>query len=178
MHAIRAASAALLGLGALALPAQPAVAADGGGTTPFGFSVLPSTITAGGQVTLRIDRSNGGCKGDVTITSGIFDSVRIAAHRSSTTTTVDFDLKVGAVYRVTFTCDGASGSTGLTVAGSRPVTPTPVPDAVPRAVRAGAGGTVAGFDLREVGLGAALVAGSVGAAYHFSRRRAGEDGGA
>ncbi|MEU8649817.1 hypothetical protein [Streptomyces sp. NPDC048737] len=177
MHAIRVASAALLGLGALALPAPSAVAADGG-TTPFGFSVLPSTITAGGQVTLRIDRNNGGCKGDVTITSGIFDSVRIAAHRSSATTTVDFDIKVGAVYRVTFTCDGVSGSTGLTVGGARPGTPTPVPDAVPRAVRAGAGGTLAGFDLREVGLGTVLVVGSVGAAYHFSRRRAGEDGGA
>ncbi|MGV9559252.1 hypothetical protein [Streptomyces sp. NPDC003522] len=175
MHAIRVASAALLSLGALALPAPSAVAADG--TTPFGFSVLPSTIVAGGRVTLRIDRGDGGCKGDVTITSGIFESVRIAARRSSATTTVDLDVRAGAVHRVTFTCDGVSRSTGLTVAGARPVTSTPVPDAVPRAVRAGAGGTVAGFDLREIGLGAALVAGSVGAAYHFSRRRAGGDGG-
>jgi hypothetical protein len=43
-------------------------------------------------------------------------------------------------------------------------------------VHAGEGGTVAGFDLKEIGLGAALIAGSVGAAYHFSRRRTGEDG--
>ncbi|MFJ9714352.1 hypothetical protein ACIRPQ_00120 [Streptomyces sp. NPDC101213] len=178
MHAIRAASAALLCLGTLALPAPSAVAADGDGTAPFGFSVLPSTIVAGGRVTLRIDRGDGGCKGDVTIASGIFASVRIAAHRSSATTTVDADVKAGAVHRVTFMCDGVSASTRLTVADTRPATPTPVPDAVPRAVRAGAGGTVAGFDLREVGLGAALVAGSVGAAYRFSRRRTGEDGGA
>ncbi|MCZ9344716.1 hypothetical protein NGM37_43910, partial [Streptomyces sp. TRM76130] len=46
-----------------------------------------------------------------------------------------------------------------------------------KGVRAGEGGTVAGFDLRNIGLGSLLVAGSVGAAYHLSRRRPGEDGG-
>jgi hypothetical protein len=43
-------------------------------------------------------------------------------------------------------------------------------------VRAGEGGTVAGFDLKEVGMGAALIAGSVGAAYYLSRRRSVEEG--
>ncbi|MEU0114316.1 hypothetical protein ABZ137_11420 [Streptomyces bobili] len=175
MHAIRVASAAVLGACALAVSTPPAVAAESD-VTPFGFSVLPSTITAGGQVALQIDRSSGGCKGAVTITSGIFDSVHIAAHRSSAMTTVDYDVKVGAVYQVTFTCDGASGSTGLTVAGLRQASPTPAPHPVPGGVRAGAGGTVAGFDIKEIGLGAALIAASVGAAYHFSRRRSGEDG--
>ena len=87
------------------------------------------------------------------------------------------------MYQVTFTCDGASGSTGLTIAGGRPHHPTPVPvdpTAVPvnpsRGVHAGEGGSLAGFDLKELGMGAALIAGSVGAAYHFSRRRTGEDG--
>ena len=47
---------------------------------------------------------------------------------------------------------------------------------IPRGVHAGEGGSIAGFDLKELGIGAALIAGSVGAAYHFSRRRTGEDG--
>jgi hypothetical protein len=45
-------------------------------------------------------------------------------------------------------------------------------------VRAGEGGTNAGFDLKEVGMGTALIAGSVGAAYYLSRRRTGEEGAA
>ncbi|MFE9172635.1 hypothetical protein ACFYNZ_24690 [Streptomyces kebangsaanensis] len=45
-------------------------------------------------------------------------------------------------------------------------------------VRAGEGGTIADFDLKEVGMGTALVAGSVGAAYYLSRRRTGEEGSA
>jgi hypothetical protein len=44
-------------------------------------------------------------------------------------------------------------------------------------VHAGEGGTLAGFDLKEIGLGAALIAGSLGVAYHFSRRRTDEDAG-
>jgi hypothetical protein len=44
-------------------------------------------------------------------------------------------------------------------------------------VHAGEGGAVAGFDLKEIGLGAALIAGSLGVAYHFSRRRTDEDAG-
>ncbi|MFE7649429.1 hypothetical protein [Streptomyces phaeoluteigriseus] len=175
MRAIRVASAALLGACALTVSTPPAVATERD-VTPFGFGVLPSTIAAGGRVTLQIDRSNGGCEGAVTVTSGIFDSVRIAAYRSSATTTVDHDVRVGAVYQVTFTCDGVSASAGLAVAGLRPASPTPAPHPVPRGVRAGAGGNVAGFDIKEIGLGTALIAGSVGTAYHFSRRRSGEDG--
>lgn len=37
-------------------------------------------------------------------------------------------------------------------------------------VRAGEGGTIAGFDLKEVGMGTALIAGSVGAAYYLDRK--------
>ncbi|MFF0200645.1 hypothetical protein [Streptomyces sp. NPDC005017] len=174
MRAIRVASAALLGATALACFA-PAAAAEGGhDITPFGFSVLPSTIAAGGQVTLRVDR-DGGCRGKVTVTSGVFDTVHIKPHHSEATATVDWDAKPGVMYRVTFTCDGVSGSTDLTVAGGRPNHHTPVPLTPPYGVHAGEGGTFGGFDLKEIGLGAALIAGSIGAAYHFSRRRTGEE---
>ncbi|MFF9126796.1 hypothetical protein ACF09J_26535 [Streptomyces sp. NPDC014889] len=43
-------------------------------------------------------------------------------------------------------------------------------------VRAGVGGTVAGFDLKQIGLGTALIGGSLGTAYCLSRRRTGEEG--
>ncbi|MES5817818.1 hypothetical protein [Streptomyces sp. RG80] len=175
MRAIRVAAAALLGVGALAL-AAPAAVAQGDNITPFGFSVLPSTIAAGGQVTLQLDRDHGGCTGSATVSSGVFDTITIPGNRSSATAVVDWDAKPGAVYKVTFACDGVSGSTNLTIASGRttPTQPTPYP--YNRGVHAGEGGTVAGFDLGEIGLGAALIAGSVGAAYHFSRRRSGEDG--
>lgn len=174
MRAIRVASAALLGLSALTFSAPAAVAK--GDVTPFGFSVLPSTIAAGGQVTLLLERDNGGCKGSATVTSAVFDTITIPSNKSQATAVVDWDAKPGAVYQVTFTCDGVSGSTGLTIAGGRPVGPTPVPIYPGRGVHAGEGGSLAGFDLKELGLGAALIAGSIGAAYHFSRRRTGEDG--
>ncbi|NEA99148.1 hypothetical protein [Streptomyces sp. SID13726] len=176
MRAIRVASAALLGVTALTFSAPAAVAKGDNNITPFGFSVLPSTIAAGGQVTLQVDRNSGGCKGKVTVTSAVFDTTRIPSGSSQATAVVDWDVKPGAVYQVTFTCDGVSGSTGLTIAGGRPVGPTPVPVYPGRGVHAGEGGSLAGFDLKELGMGAALIMGSIGAAYHFSRRRTGDDG--
>jgi hypothetical protein len=50
------------------------------------------------------------------------------------------------------------------------------PEHFQHGVRAGEGGTIAGFDLKEIGMGTALIAGSVGAAYYLSRRRTGEEG--
>jgi hypothetical protein len=144
--------------------------------TPFGFSVLPSTIAAGGQITLRVDRDSGGCRGAVMVRSGIFDTVFIHSSRTSASTTVDWEARAGVTYRVTFTCDGVSGSTDLTIAEHRPVGHRPHPLRPPGPVQAGEGGSIAGFDLKEIGLGLALIAGSVGTAYHFSRRRTGEDG--
>ncbi|MFF7450212.1 MULTISPECIES: hypothetical protein [unclassified Streptomyces] len=176
MRAIRVASAALLGVSALALAAPAAVARGDNNITPFGFSVLPSTIAAGGQVTLQLDRDHGGCTGSATVSSGVFDTISIPGNRSSAIAVVDWDAKPGASYKVTFSCDGVSGSTNLTIASGR-THPTPQPYPYNRGVHAGEGGTVAGFDLKEIGLGAALIVGSVGAAYHFSRRRTGEDGG-
>ncbi|WP_330262952.1 hypothetical protein [Streptomyces griseorubiginosus] len=175
MRAIRVASAALLGMTALALSA-PAAVAKSDNITPFGFSVLPSTIAAGGEVALLLERDHGGCKGSATVTSAVFDTITIPSHKSQAIAVVDWDARPGAVYRVTFTCDGVSGSTSLTIAGSRPVAPTPLPLHPGRGVQAGEGGSFAGFDLKEIGLGAALILGSVGTAYHLSRRRGGEDG--
>ncbi|MEW2167362.1 hypothetical protein AB0912_30830 [Streptomyces sp. NPDC007084] len=174
MRAIRVASAALLGVTALTFTAPAAFAGDGDNhnITPFAFSVQPSTIAAGGQVSLLLKR-DGGCRGNATVTSGVFDTVTIPPGQSSATAMVDWDAKPGAVYDVTFSCGGASGSTGLTIAGGRPADPTPVP--LHRGVRAGVGGSVGGFDLKEIGMGTALIAGSVGAAWYMTRRRAASD---
>ncbi|MDT0433499.1 MULTISPECIES: hypothetical protein [Streptomyces] len=194
MRAIRVASAVLLGAGALTFSAPAAVANGGDHVTPFGFSVQPRTIAAGGQLTLRLDRDRGGCKGPARVSSGVFDTVTIEPGRSSATTTVDWDARAEAEYQVTFMCDGMNGSTEVTIAGGRGDHDRGDHDRgdhdrgdhgrddyrdpyYNRGVHAGEGGSVAGFDLKELGLGAALVAGSVGAAYHFSRRRSGEDAG-
>jgi len=174
MRAIGLASAALLGVTTLTVSA-PAAVASGGYITPFGFTVLPSTVAPGGQVTLWLDRDDGGCKGPATVRSAVFDTVTIPRGHSRATAVVDRDARPGATYRVTFTCNGASGSTDLAIAGGRSAgrTPMPVPQ---RGVRAGEGGTLDGFDLEKIGLGAALVAGALGTAHHFSRRRTEEDG--
>ncbi|UUU26447.1 hypothetical protein [Streptomyces sp. DSM 40750] len=169
MRAIRVASAALLGVTALSLTVPAAHAARAGDITSFGFSVLPSTIDAGGQVTLRVD----GCHDRTTVSSGVFDTVTIPKGQSSAKATVDWDAKPGAVYEVTFQCGNESGQTDLTIAAGHPTHhPTHHPSG---GSHAGAGGTVAGFDLQEIGLGAALVAGSLAVAWHWSRRRT-EDG--
>ncbi|MCD9879292.1 hypothetical protein [Streptomyces guryensis] len=183
MRAIRIASAALLGIGVLALTSPAAVARDDGHNfAPFGFSVLPSTVAAGSQVKLHVNR-DGDCKGPATVHSVVFDTVVIAPGRSWATAVVDRDAKPGAVYRVRFSCDGASGSVDLTIVGGQPhhprpvpVDPVPVPDQPHRGVHAGVGGSIAGFDLKEIGMGLALITGSVGAAYRLSRRRSGEEG--
>ncbi|MFD4525871.1 hypothetical protein ACFWP7_18470 [Streptomyces sp. NPDC058470] len=175
MRAIRVASAALLGVTALTFTAPAAFAGDeNNNVTPFGFSVQPSTVAAGGQVSLLLKR-DGGCRGRATVTSGVFDTVTIQQSQSSATATVDWDAKPGAVYEVTFTCDGVSGHTDLTIATGRSGDSTHNPVPVQRGVRAGVGGTVGGFDLKEVGLGTALIAGSVGAAWYMSRRRTSAD---
>ncbi|MCX4766845.1 hypothetical protein OG562_38950 [Streptomyces sp. NBC_01275] len=179
MRAIRVASAALLGVTALAFSAPAAVASDDDGhyVMSNGYTVLPATIAAGGQITLQVDRSASGCRSSVRVTSGVFDTVTIPGGSSSAVTTVDWDAKVSAAYRVTFSCGGLSAIKDLTIASGRGAGPTPAPYPVPRGVHAGEGGSsLGGFDLKEIGLGAALIAASVGAAYHFSRRRSGEDG--
>ncbi|MFC7259434.1 hypothetical protein [Streptomyces lutosisoli] len=176
MRAIRVASAALLGLTALTFTAPSAFADDGDShnITPFGFSVQPSTIAAGGRLSLLLKR-DGGCNGTVRISSGVFDTVTIPSGRSSATATVDRDARQGAVHEVTFVCDGVSGHTDITIGTGRSDDLTPVQVPAQQGVRAGVGGSVGGFDVQEIGLGAALVGGSVGVAWYMSRRRGASD---
>ncbi|MGW4910633.1 hypothetical protein [Streptomyces sp. NPDC004270] len=249
MHAIRFAPAALFGVGALVLGAPAALtndAGDGGRDSgqraSFGVHVTPSTVSAGGRVSLRLNRDDG-CRGAATVSSDVFDTVRIPEGRDSVAATVHRDARTQASYRVTFDCDGTRGSTELSIAGSRSeehgdggtdtradgqsegrtddqsgshtdahaddqsddstdertdgrtdggadggvdgqsdsrtdgreeLNPQPLPP--DRGVRAGAGGSVGGFDPKEIGLGAALVVASVGTAYRIARRRPDEGG--
>lgn len=179
MHAIRVASAALLTATVLTLTIPPASAAVTGdennnNITSFGFRVTPSTIAAGGQVTLSVD----GCEGDTKVTSGIFDDAHIPKGQTSTTAHVFWDAKPGAMYEVTFDCKGEIGKTDLTIATGRPdnnghQNPNQQNPAH-KGVKAGVGGSFGGLDLHEVALGGALILGAVGTAYYKARRRTGE----
>ncbi|NEB77949.1 hypothetical protein G3I40_22415 [Streptomyces sp. SID14478] len=166
MHAIRATSAAVLSLTALTLTAPTAVARE---SDPFRVSISPTTIAAGGQVTLNAS----GCSRQTRVSAGIFDTVTIGSGSGSRTATVDWDARQGAVYTVTFTCGRSTRTVDLTIAGGRPVEPTPPP--VHHGVRAGVGGSIGGFDLQEIGIGLALITGALGTAYHLARRRTGDD---
>ena len=139
MRAIRVVAAALLGVGALALTSPSAAAYGERDITPYGFSVQPSTIAVGGRVSLRVDRDDDGCRGPVRVSSPVFDPVTVPPHSSTATAVVDRDTRPGAVYRVTFACDGSSGSTSLTITGG---SPGPAHHPFPsHGVHAGAGGT-------------------------------------
>ncbi|MBW5486724.1 hypothetical protein [Streptomyces bambusae] len=161
--------------------------------TSFGFAVTPSTVAPGGQVVLSVTGCNAAY---ATVSSGVFDSV--AVPRGQTVrVTVDRDARRGAVYSVSFTCSGETGSADLTIAGgtTRPTTsstvtatataladvPAPVVT-VPAvtdagrtagAVRGGLGGSVAGLDPLELGAGAGLLlAAAAGTTYVVRRRSA------
>ncbi len=168
MRAIPLASVALLGAAALSA-CVPA------GASTFGFTVHPAVVAPGGEVTLGVGRTAAGCRGRVTVTSEVFDTVTIPRHESSATARVDRDARRGAVYPVRFSCEERTGVVDLTVAGGSHHPGGDEPRH-PKGVHAGEGGSIAGFDLKELGLGAALIAGAMGAAYHFSRRRSTEDG--
>lgn len=179
MRAIRVASAALLAATTLTLSAATAstAVADEGETgnniTSFGFRVTPSTIAAGGQVQLSVD----GCEGDTKVTSGVFNDAHIPKGQQSIAAMVFPDAKPGAMYEVTFNCKGETGTTDLTIATGRPTQhptqhPTPHPTGpVHRGVKAGVGGSFGGLDLHEIALGGALIVGTLGTAYHWTRRR-------
>ncbi|GGS20580.1 hypothetical protein GCM10010252_69860 [Streptomyces aureoverticillatus] len=178
MRAIRVASAALLTATALTLTAPPASAAVAGeeNITSFGFRVTPSTIAAGGQVTLSVD----GCEHNTKVTSGVFDDVTIPKGQTTATAKVFWEAKPGAMYEVTFTCGQESGTTDLTIVGGQSsANPTHQPSHQPtphhtRGVKAGVGGSSDGFDAQQIALGGALVAGVLGTAYYWTRRRGGQ----
>ncbi|MFB8244377.1 hypothetical protein ACFC5X_04895 [Streptomyces sp. NPDC055952] len=173
MRAIPVAAAVLLGAGALTSCMAPADAAM---RPDFRFGVEPSTAEPGDRVTVYVER-NHACRGEAAVNSPVFDLVTIPRHESRARAVVDRDAKPGAVYDVEFVCDESSGTARLTIAGGHPTHhPTHHPRH-PKGVHAGEGGTIAGFDAKNLGLGAVLIAGSLGAAYHFSRRRTDEDAG-
>jgi hypothetical protein len=172
MRAIPVASVALLGGAAL----SACVPAGAVGSNTFGFTVSPATAAPGGEVTLGVGRTAAGCHGRVTVTSPVFHTVTIPRDESSVTARIDRDARRGAVYRVTFACRDKTGTVDLTIAGGGSHHPSDEPWHS-KGVHAGEGGSVAGFDMKQLGLGAALVAGAVGTAYHLARRRSGADGG-
>lgn len=192
MHAIRVASAALLGVTALTLSATAALAGNGDGDsdssrdssrdsgrgnnniTSFGFNVQPQSIAPGGRLRLTAES----CDSVARVSSEVFDTVTIPKGQSSATALIDGDARAGSVYQVTFQCGNESGHTELTIAPGRSGTtysdPTQVqvPASVQRGVKAGVGGSSGGgFDLKEIGLGTALIAGCVGTAWSMTRRR-------
>jgi hypothetical protein len=173
MRAIRASFAALLGVGALALTGPvAAAAAPSANITPFGFSVTPSTVAAGGRVTLTLTD----CDTTATVTSAVFDSVTVPSGGRGTAT-VDWDARPGARYAVKFTCGNDSGTTNLTIAGGSPSPrPTPTPTAsssslAPGGVRGGLGGSAGGTSTAEIVAGTALVTAAATGAIYVARRR-------
>lgn len=179
MRAIRVAPLALLGASALTLLAPSAAhAAPDGASSTFNPTISPSVIAPGGRVTLGA----GGCTGETTVSSGIFDTVTIPSGSTTATATVDTDARRGAVYAVTFACGstGTSRNVNLTITGGATSTPTPTPTTVPTAsstalvpggVRGGLGGSSGTTDTVEVAAGAALVVAAASGALYFARRR-------
>ncbi|MDQ0988400.1 hypothetical protein [Streptomyces sp. V2I9] len=179
MRAIRVAPLALLGAGALTLIAPSAAfAAPDGASSTFNPTITPSVIAPGGRVTL----GSGGCTGETTVSSGVFDTTVIPSGSTTGTATVDTDARRGAIYAVTFSCGstGTSRNVNLTITGGATRTPTPTPTTVPTAsstalvpggVRGGLGGSAGSTDTVEVAAGAALVVAAASGALYFARRR-------
>ncbi|MFE7773772.1 hypothetical protein ACFU5O_07725 [Streptomyces sp. NPDC057445] len=181
MRAIPVASAALLGAAALALTtplatAASAASADGAGGAagpprkqPFSFAVSPSTVAPGGQVTLSVS----GCPTSATASSGVFDTVTIPPGLTGTAT-VDRDARRGAVYSVTFTCNGQSGTTDLSISGGT-ATPTTqsTSTASPQGVKGGLGGAVSEMNAGKIATGAVLVLVAAGGVFYVVRRHLG-----
>lgn len=178
MRAIRATSATLLGVAALALTAPMAAAEVNGGSTRFGYTVTPSTVAPGGRVTLSVTN----CASSATASSGVFDTVTVPSGGSAAAT-VDWDAKPGASYRVTFSCDGTTGTRTLTIARAagapspttaapRAVTPTASSTSLtPAGVQGGLGGSIGGMNAAEIVTGTALVvAAATGTVYAVRRR--------
>ncbi|MGW0551132.1 hypothetical protein [Streptomyces altiplanensis] len=180
MRAIRLASAAALGLAALSFTTPAATAVDGKAPVVSG-TATPSTIAPGGQVTLAVT----GCNGDAIASSAVFDPTRIPMGGTATAT-VDWDARRGAVYLVTYACNGETDTSDLTITGgsSPTASPTRTPTAtattaMPTSVtttpagpaRGGVGGSVGGMNAGEIAAGATLVAAAVGGAVFVLRRR-------
>ncbi|WP_326769545.1 hypothetical protein OG978_37875 [Streptomyces sp. NBC_01591] len=171
MRAIRVAPVALLGAAALALTAPAAIAyaaTSGGASSATGFTVTPSVITPGSQVTLAAR----GCSTTSTAGSGVFDTVTIP-RGGSVAATVDWDAKPGASYEVTFICNSPPGSTaksGLTIAAA-PGTTAAVSTVAAAGVQGGLGGSIGTMDATQIAAGTALAVVLAAGAVHVARRR-------
>ncbi|WP_406457770.1 hypothetical protein OG782_34275 [Streptomyces sp. NBC_00876] len=185
MRAIRVTPVALLGAAALALtaPAVTAYAATTGGPSAggSGYTVTPSVIAPGGQVTLAAR----GCSTTATASSGVFDTVTIPRNGSSRAT-VDWDAKPGAAYEVTFTCNTSPSSTAkvnltISAATSTPTTSStsstssavsPASTASPAGVQGGLGGSIDSMNSGEIVAGTALaVVAAAGTVFVVRRRK-------
>lgn len=177
------ATGAAIALGAFCVPAAatapvPGPQAGQRQITSFGFALTPSTVAPGGQTVLSVS----GCAAAyVSASSGVFDTVSIAQGRT-VRVTVDRDARPGAVYSVSFTCNGETGSADLLISGGGTARPTT--DSTRRAtspvrgvttsvagVRGGLGGSVAGMDPVELGAGAGLLLTAAGGTAYALRRR-------
>ncbi|MEW2486074.1 hypothetical protein, partial [Streptomyces sp. NPDC048411] len=131
MRTIGVAPVALLGAATLALTAPAATAyavTSGGAPRATGYTVAPSVIAPGGQVTLAAR----GCLTTATASSGIFDSVTIP-RGGSASATVDWDAKPGASYEVSFICNTSPTSTAeidLAISASTPGSTAIAPNGV------------------------------------------------
>ncbi|UYQ65931.1 hypothetical protein [Streptomyces peucetius] len=166
MRAIRAASAALLGAAALAVTAAPTAMAVN--NTPYDFNVTPSTVAAGGRVTLTA----GGCPSNTTVTSAVFDTVTVPRNGAATAV-VDWDARPGTVYTVQFNCIGRIGTLDLRISGgtSSPTASSTRTTTPPAGVRGGVGGSFEGMNTAEIAAGGALVAAAATATVLVVRRR-------
>lgn len=189
---IAGATGAVLALGPPGTTARSAAnAAEPRQVTSFGFSLTPSTVARGGQTVLSVTGCNAAY---ATVASGVFDTVSVARGQA-VRVTVDRDARPGAVYSVSFTCNGETGSADLTIAGgtSNPTTsstqtatpgaPTPgapTPQAPTpgtavtgsaRGVQGGVGGSAAGVDLVQISAGAGLLLAAAAGTVYTVRRR-------
>ncbi|OEJ34657.1 hypothetical protein [Streptomyces subrutilus] len=185
MGAIRTSATALLSAGATGavlalgvLGTSAATAAEARQVTSFGFSITPSTVAPGGQTVLSVTGCNAAY---ATASSGVFDTVSIARGQA-VRVTVDRDARRGAVYSVSFTCNGETGSADLTIAGgttspttsstfTRTAAPNPPATGSARGVQGGLGGSAAGVDPVQLGAGAALLLAAAGGTVYTLRRR-------
>ncbi|MEV0489848.1 hypothetical protein [Streptomyces atratus] len=170
MRPIGVAPVALLGAAALALtaPATTSYAETSGGAPgATGYTVAPSVIAPGGQVTLAAR----GCPTTATASSGIFDSVTIP-RGGSASATVDWDAKPGAAYEVTFICNTSPTSTaeiGLTISANIPTAGSTT--IAPNGVQGGLGGGVGRMNAAQLVGGTALAVAATTCAVFVVRRR-------
>ncbi|MFI6938687.1 hypothetical protein ACIBI4_05410 [Streptomyces sp. NPDC050418] len=150
--------------------AAPAAAADDWGNWGWQVTVSPATVKPGGTVTLT---STGCQEPTVKATAAIFDDVELDEGRTAQAWIFD-DAKPAAEYEITFTCKGKTKKATLKIADDGgTVRPTHHGTQAPihKGVKAGSGGTFDQSDLIQLGLGAALVAGALGASLYWARRR-------